>query len=74
MFWTLALITTIENAPFPCNKTELIDYAERSGAPLTVIENLRELEDDGDEYEGLKDIWQDMPIDNEDFGFDEDEN
>lgn len=57
MFWTLALINTIENAPFPCNKTKLIDYAERSGAPLTVIENLRELEDDGDEYEVLEDLY-----------------
>lgn len=73
MFWTLALITTIENAPFPCNKTELIDYAERSGAPLTVIENLRELEDDGDEYEVLEDIWPDMPTDDDDFGWVEDE-
>ena len=74
MFWTLYLITTIEDAPFPCNTAELIDYAARSCAPLTVIENLRELEDDGDEYEGLEDIWPDMPIDKEDFGLDEDEN
>lgn len=53
MFWTLSLITTIEDAPFPCNKAEFIDYAERSCAPLAVIDNLRELEYDGDEYDGL---------------------
>ena len=27
-----------------------------------------------DEYEVLEDIWPDMPIDDEDFGLDKDEN
>ncbi|MCQ2213849.1 MAG: DUF2795 domain-containing protein [Bacteroidaceae bacterium] len=74
MVWTLSLIEFIADAPFPCNKNELLDYAERTGAPLTVIENLQELEDDGEDYDGLLDIWPDMPIDDVDFLWEKDEN
>lgn len=73
MYWTLLLINYLCDAPFPCNKAELLEYAERSGAPLAVIENLQELEDDGEDYDGLLDIWPDMPIDDEEFGGDDDE-
>ena len=47
MYWTLELATKLEDAPWPATKEELIDYAMRSGAPLEVIENLQEMEDEG---------------------------
>ncbi len=50
----------------------LIDYAIRSGAPLEVIENLQEMEDEGDIYESIEDIWPDYPS-KEDFFFNEEE-
>ena len=74
MIWTLNLITSIENAPFPCNKEELLDYAERTGAPPTVIENLQELEDDDEEYQDILDIWPDMPTTDYEFGWNPDDN
>ena len=51
---------------------ELIDYATRSGAPLEVVENLEELEDDGEIYESIEDIWPDYPT-KDDFFFNEEE-
>ena len=73
MFWTLELASHLEDAPWPATKDELIDYSIRSGAPIEVVENLQELEDDGGEiYEGLEDIWPDYPS-QEDFFFNEDE-
>ena len=72
MFWTLELASHLEDAPWPATKDELIDYSIRSGAPIEVIENLQELEDEGDLYEGLDDIWPDYPS-QEDFFFNEDE-
>ena len=72
MYWTLELASHLEEAPWPASKEELIDYAVRSGAPIEVIENLEELEDDGEVYEGIEDIWSDYPSSN-DFFFNEDE-
>jgi Protein of unknown function (DUF2795) len=73
MFWTLELASHLEEAPWPATKDELIDYAIRSGAPIEVVENLQELEDEGgDIYESLEDIWPDYPS-QEDFFFNEDE-
>ena len=46
MYWTLELASKLEDAPWPATKDELIDYAVRSGAPLEVIENLNEIEDE----------------------------
>lgn len=54
------------------SKDELIDYANRSGAPEEVIENLQELEDDGEVYESIEDIWPDYPT-KDDFFFNEEE-
>ncbi len=48
MYWTLELASKLEDAPWPATKDELIDYAMRSGAPLEVIENLQEIEDEGE--------------------------
>jgi len=54
------------------SKDELIDFAMRTGAPLEVVENLQALEDEGDNYETIEDIWPDYPT-KEDFFFNEDE-
>lgn len=54
MYWTLELATKLEDAPWPATKDELIDYAMRSGAPMEVIENLQEIEDEGETYERSK--------------------
>ncbi len=72
MFWTLELASSLDDAPWPATKNELIDYANRSGAPEEVIENLQELEDDDEVYESIEDIWPDYPT-REDFFFNEDE-
>lgn len=72
MFWTLELASYLEDAPWPATKDELIDYSIRSGAPIEVVENLQELEDEGDLYETIEDIWPDYPT-QDDFLFNEDE-
>ena len=72
MFWTLELASSLDDAPWPATKDELIDYANRSGAPEEVRENLQELEDDGEIYETIEDIWPDYPT-KEDFFFNEEE-
>ncbi len=61
MYWTLELASKLEDAPWPATKEELIDFAMRSGAPMEVIENLQEIEDEGDTYESIEDIWPDYP-------------
>lgn len=72
MYWTLELASSLDDAPWPASKEELIDYANRSGAPEEVIENLTELDGDGEIYESIEDIWPDYPT-KEDFFFNEDE-
>ena len=73
MYWTLELASYVEDAPWPATKDELIDYAMRIGAPLEVVENLQEIEDEGGEqYESIEDIWSDYPT-KDDFFFNEDE-
>ena len=72
MYWTLELATKLEDEPWPATNDELIDYAMRSGAPAEVIENLQEIEDEGDVYETIEDIWPDYPS-KDDFFFDEEE-
>lgn len=66
------MASSLDDAPWPASKDELIDYANRSGAPEEVIENLQELEDDGEIYETIEDIWPDYPT-KEDFFFNEEE-
>jgi len=74
MYWTLELASKLEDAPWPATKDELLDYANRTGAPAEVIENLQELEDEDEEqYESILDIWPDYPTQDEDFFFDEEE-
>ena len=71
-YWTLDLASKLEDAPWPATKEELIDYAIRSGAPHEVLENLQEIEDEGDVYERIEDLWPDYPT-KEDFLWNEDE-
>ena len=74
MYWTLELASKLEDAPWPATEDELLDYANRIGAPSEVIENLQELEDDDEEvYDSILDIWPDYPTNDEDFFFNEDE-
>lgn len=61
MYWTLDLASKLEDAPWPATKDELIDYAVRSGAPDEVIQNLQEIEDEGDVYDSIEDLWPDYP-------------
>ena len=72
MYWTLELATYLEDAPWPATKDELIDYAVRSGAPLEVIENLNDLEEESEVYETIEDVWPDYPT-KDDFLWAEDE-
>ncbi len=72
MYWTLELASKLEDAPWPATKEELIDFSIRSGAPMEVIENLQEIEDEGEVYESIEDLWRDYPS-KEDFFFHEDE-
>lgn len=73
MYWTLELASKLEDAPWPATKDELLDYANRTGAPMEVIENLQELSDeDEDVYECIEDLWPDYPT-KDDFFFNEDE-
>jgi carbamoyl-phosphate synthase large subunit len=53
-------------------KDELIDFAMRTGAPLEVVENLQQIEDDEEVFDTIEDIWPDYPT-KEDFFFNEDE-
>ncbi len=72
MIWTVELASYLDDAPWPATKEELIDYADRIGAPLEVIENLKELEDSDEPYESIEDIWPDYPSD-EDFFYNDDD-
>lgn len=67
MYWTLELASHLEDAPWPASKEELIDYADRTGSPLEVIDNLRAIEDDGEPYESIQEIWPDYPMQDDDF-------
>lgn len=72
MYWTLELASKLEDAPWPATRDELIEWAIRSGVPAEVIENLKEIEDEGEAYDSIEDIWPDYPT-KEDFFFHEDE-
>ena len=72
MIWTMELASYLDDAPWPATKDELIEYAERIGAPREVKENLTEMEDVDEQYESMEEIWHDIPSE-EDF-FYEDEN
>ena len=72
MIWTLELASKLEDAPWPATKEELLDYATRTGAPIEVIENLQEIEDEDEIFESIEVIWLDYPS-KDDFFFNEEE-
>ena len=72
MYWNLELASKLEDPPWPATRDELLDYAQRTGAPMEVIENLNEIEDDEEEFESIEDLWPDFPT-KDDFFFDEEE-
>ena len=72
MFWTLELASSLDDAPWPATKEELINHENRTCAPEEVIENLEELDDDTEIYESIEDIWPDYPT-KEDFMWNEEE-
>ncbi len=72
MYWTLELISYLDDAPFPATKQELIEYAHRSGLPAAVIENLENMDDDHTIYESPEELWPEYPT-KDDFFFNEDE-
>lgn len=75
MVWTLSLATYLNDAPWEggISKAELIDYAERTGAPQVVIENLQEIEYDDELFYSIEDIWEDIPSEDDGGGWDEEE-
>ena len=73
MYWTLELASYLSDAPWPANKDELIDFSIRPGAPLEVVENLQEIEEEeGEVYESILEIWPDYPTE-EDYLWNDDE-
>jgi hypothetical protein len=72
MYWTLELASYLADAPRPATKDELIDYAIRTGSPLEVVENLQDIEDEGDAYDSIVEIWPDYPTE-DDYLWNEDE-
>ena len=67
MYWTQDLATYLENVPWPATKNDLIDFSLRSGAPLTVCENLEELQYGEQLYYSIEDTWPDYSNDNNEF-------
>ncbi|MFP4529284.1 MAG: DUF2795 domain-containing protein [Candidatus Kapaibacterium sp.] len=57
MFWTPELAKYLEDAPWPATKDELYDYANRTGCPMQVIENILELDDTDELIENMEDLW-----------------
>lgn len=73
MYWTLELASYLSDAPWPANKDELIDFSIRTGAPLEVVENLQEIEEEeGEVYESIIEIWPDYPT-QDDYLWNDDE-
>ena len=72
MYWTLELASKLEDAPWPATRDELLDWALRTGAQEEIIENLQEIEDEGEIYERIEDLWPDYHT-KYDFFFHEDE-
>jgi len=72
MYWTLELANYLSDAPWPASKDELIDFFFFFCAPLEVVESLQSLEDEGDVYDSIEEIWPDYPTE-EDYLWNEDE-
>ncbi len=74
MFWTPELAKFLEDAPWPSTKEELLDYINRNGSPLQVIENIVELEDNDELIEGIEDLWPEYEdLTSEEYFYNDDE-
>ncbi len=72
MHWTLELASYLSDVPWPATNEETTDFVLRTGAPMEVVENLEALEDEGEIYESIEEIWPDYPTE-EDYLWNEDE-
>jgi Protein of unknown function (DUF2795) len=74
MFWTPELAQTLEEAPWPSTKEELLDYANRTGCPQEVLNNLEELETTDELIESIEDLWPEYEdMTNEEYFYDDDD-
>jgi hypothetical protein len=74
MYWTIELAATLEEAPWPATRGELIEFAERNGCPQQVLDNLYELDEEDDTpYESIEEIWPDYIMKEDFFHGEEDE-
>lgn len=74
MFWTPEFAATLEDAPWPATKDELLDYANRSGCPQQVLDNLMELEDTEEFIQGMEELWSEYEDTlNEEYFYDDNE-
>ena len=74
MYWTIELAATLEEAPWPATRSELIEFAERNGCPQQVLDNLYELDEEDDTpYESIEEIWPDYIMKEDFFHGEEDE-
>ncbi len=74
MFWTPELAQYLEDAPWPSTKEELLDYANRIGCPMQVIENLKELDDSDELIESIEDLWPEYEdMINDEYFYNDDE-
>jgi len=71
MYWTLELASHLEDAPWPATRDELMDFANRAGAPAAVMSNLEAIEDDGEPYESIEELWPDYPTADDDFYYED---
>jgi hypothetical protein len=74
MLWTSELAEYLQDAPWPANKAELIDYCERIGAPPAVVRNLEELEDEDEQFESIGEVWPDYSPEDDEFYYDDELN
>ncbi len=74
MFWTPELATFLEDAPWPATREELLDYTNRNGSPLQVIENIMELDENDELIEGIEDLWPEYEdVTSEEYFYNDDE-
>ncbi len=75
MYWTYEIASVLGNAPWEdgMTKEELIDYAERNGASHALLESLKDLNNEEDEYYCLEDLDIEVPTTDYDFGWNQDE-
>ena len=74
MLWTSELAEYLQDAPWPANKGELIDYCERIGAPPAVVRNLEEIEDEEEQFESIGEVWPDYSPEDDEFYYDDELN